>query len=449
MNLSIKTRLVTLHTITTTLVVAFVLGLLFSISSNEIFSNVSQKLKTRVNESYEEITIIDGNIIFDADFVKIEDGIYLSAYNVGESDLLYGRIPYGFEGLEFKEDVIREVNTDNVNYYVYDMKVPLENGNEIMIRGITSIDEAKNEFDNTLRIALLLTPLLIILVAVLGYFLSKRALAPVDKITRTVKDIIAKKDLSKRVNLKKGSDEIYELAATFDELLDDVEESMQREKRFTDDVAHELRTPLSVAKMSLTEALRGDLDPEVKEELKVVQNKLDMMTKMTAQLLLLARADQGKIDLHKEKIAFSELSEMVALEFKELALNKGIELVYDIKEDLYVKGDETMLLRLYNNVLENALNYSKEGSTIRLSVDDKDEDIIFKIADEGIGISKDDLGKIFERFYRADKSRTLKGSGLGLSIVKWIADAHDIRIEVKSEPDKGSEFIFTIKKYEC
>ena len=203
MNLSIKTRLVILHTITTTLVVAFVLGLLFSISSNEIFSNVSQKLKTRVNESYEEIAIIDGNIIFDADFVKIEDGIYLSAYNVGESDLLYGRIPYGFEGLEFKEDVIREVNADNVNYYVYDMKVPLENGNEIMIRGITSIDEAKNEFDNTLRIALLLTPLLIILFAVLGYFLSNRALAPVDKITRTVKDIIAKKDLSKRVNLKK------------------------------------------------------------------------------------------------------------------------------------------------------------------------------------------------------------------------------------------------------
>lgn len=444
--LSLKWRLVILHTIVMTLVMVFVLTLLFSISSKEISANVKSELQDRVSESFDYISIKNGAIVFDKDFLEIKDGIYLSAYDGDDLDLLYGKIPYGFHyDLGFLKDDIREIKVTDVNYYVLDSDVILADGQKLTIRGIVSIDAAQREYALTLRIALILLPLLFFLTIVSGYILSKRALDPVEKIIKKTDDIRREKDLSKRIGLENTSEEISRLANTFDSLLADVEKGFEREKRFSSDVAHELRTPITVIKMACDDLLKRDgLDQDMKEDLETIKRKNDQMAKMIEKLLLLARAEQGRYKLHKQDFDLSKLATIIGEESKVLGKEQGIEVVTLITPFVRMYGDEDLLERLLSNVLENALKYTRSGGKITLKID-HDKDIKIEVADTGIGMEKSQLEKIFDRFYQVDSSRNDSGSGLGLSFVKWITDVHDGKIDVQSEKDKGTTFTFTFK----
>ena len=443
-HLSIKARLVLLHTILMTLVIFLVLGILFSISSNEILSNVHDTLMTRVNESYEYISYEDGLLTFDNDFIEIRDNIYLSAYEPDDTALIYGKLPRGFNrDVAFEEGMIQEVDIGEVTYDVYDMSVPIDGYHTIIVRGVVSLTATQSEFQNTLRIALILLPLLMVLEVIIGYLLSKRAMAPVSKITSTVKDIRSSKDLSKRIALKGGSDEIYVLADTFDELLADVDKSIAREKSFTSDVAHELRTPIATMKLAIDDVLRHDLDQEVKDDIMIIKNKNDLMAKMISELLTLSRIDQGRLAIEKGDLDLSELTEVMTDEFKEVATNKGLTLESKIDQGIKIEADETLIIRLYTNVLENAIKFAKTKVDVFLKRED--QKAIIEIKDDGIGIKEEDIPKIFDRFYQVDPSRNDKGSGLGLSMVKWILEVHDASYEVQSKIDIGTSFIFTFK----
>lgn len=443
-HLSIKARLVILHTILMTLVVTLVIGILFSISSSEILSNVQDRLMTRVNESYEYIEYQNGALTFDNDFIEIRDNIYLSAYEPDDTSLLYGKMPRGFDAnLTFEEDMIQEIAIDDKTYYVYDMSVPVDNYHTIIVRGIVSLSDAQTEFQNTIRLALILLPLLIVLEVISGYLLSKRAMAPVSKITDTVKEIRESKDLSKRVDLARAGDEIYVLANTFDELLDDIEAGFIREKSFTSDVAHELRTPLATMKMAIEDLLRKDLDKDVTEDIQIIKEKNDLMIKMVNELLTLSRMDQGRMKFEMEVIDLSELTKVTVDEFKDRAKIKGISVGAHIEDGVNIMADELLIIRLYNNILENALKFSKSAIEITLS---KDQDMaIIRIEDDGIGIAQDDIERIWDRFYQADTSRNDKGSGLGLSMVKGILKAHEAEYDVKSVVGQGTTFTFRFK----
>ena len=445
-NLSIKARLVIVHTLMMSLVVIIVLGILFSISGNEIDANVRTALENRVNESYENIAYRDGILTFNNDFIEIQDGIYLSAYELDSTELLYGRLPYGFEyNLVFEEGNIREIAIADATYYVYDMSVPIEGYHTIMIRGVVSIADAQREFRATLRITLILLPILIILTALVGYIISKRAMRPVKRITDTVKEIRSSHDLSKRVKLGKGNDEIYRLAHTFDELLSDVDSAFKREKQFTSDVAHELRTPITTVKIAIDDILkRDDLDKELKEELMIIKKKNDMMAKMVSELLALSRADQGRLEIKKEKIDLSDLTLMILDSFKEMIKDDDIDLLADIDPEIYIEADEVLIMRLYNNVLENARKFTK--SKISVALKSSDDKVSISVSDDGIGIKDEDKEKIFDRFYQADTSRNKEGSGLGLSMVKWIAEVHDMSIDVRSTLGEGTTFTFIAKR---
>lgn len=440
--LSLKTKLVLLHTGMMGLVVCIVLSLLFSISSHEILSNVERNLEEQVAGTYEDIEYEDGRLEFDSDIMDLENGVYLSVYEENSTELIYGKIPYGFSyDLPFEDGNLRTVAAGDQQYYVLDMKIPVENYHSVIVRGIASITDAEQDFRLTLSIALILLPLLIFLTAVCGYFLSLRALRPVSRITKTVQDIQKEKDLSKRIRLGDGKDEIYTLARTFDDLLGAVETSMKREKQFTSDVAHELRTPLSVVLMECEELLRSEhLDEESRCEVMVIYRKIKGMSEMISQLLLLSRADQGREKLNMEEIDFSELSEMVAEEYAEIARNKGISLKAQIEPGLHLTADETLMIRLWGNLLQNAVNYGKSDGHIWLSVQKEGNAIRMSVKDDGIGISSQDLPHIWDRFYQADPSRNSDSSGLGLSMVKWIVEAHHGELSVESEIGKGSTF---------
>ena len=441
--LSLKTRLVLLHTAMMTVIFLVIAGVLFAFSSREILANVQTLLEEHVSEAYEYVSYRHERLEFDSDLLDLEDGVYLSVYEQ-DQELLYGKLPYGFPyDLPFEYEQVRKIASDGVEYYVLDIAIPVEGYHPVTIRGIASISEAESSFRFALRLTLVLFPLLILLTAICGYLLSRRALYPVDKITRTVQEIQKDKDLSKRIGLQNATDEIFTLAKTFDELLDTIEAGIKREKQFTSDVSHELRTPLAVIFMQCEEILnRDDLDVEVREQVEVVHKKVKALSDMVAQLLLLSRADQGRERLQVERLDLSELGDLVTDEFQDVAKAKNITMKADIQRGVYMEADQTLMIRLWNNLIQNAVQYGKENGHIWISLEERDGYIKLTIRDDGIGISQECLPHIWERFYQADPSRnSSENSGLGLSMVEWIVQAFHGEITVSSKPGQGTVFV--------
>ena len=447
-NLSLKQKLTILYTILMTINICAVLAVLFSLSNREILSSVQNRLRESVAGAFDDIEMDDGKLDFDSDILELENGVYLSVYDM-EGRLLYGKIPYGFDqSMTFQDGLVRRQKAEQVEYYVLDMSYAREENMNLMVRGIISITDAEESFRITLRLALICLPLLVILTAVLGYFMTRRTLRPVAHITETVRTIQEEEDLSRRINLGEGRDEIYRLAATFDKMLEQIEDSMKREKQFTSDVSHELRTPLSVILMQCDSLLSHDsLPDEILEEITVIQRKAGGLSRMVSQLLLLSRADQGREKVTMETLDFSGLSEMAAAEMAVMAEEKGIRLETNISPGVMLYGDETLLIRLWLNLLQNAVTYGKEGGCIYMSLQEEGEAVTGSVKDDGIGISAEELPHIWERFYRADSSRNDVGSsGLGLSMVQWIINVHNGTIQAVSEPGRGSTFTFCLPK---
>ena len=284
---SLKVKLTALYTFFMVLVTCVVLAVLFSLSTREVLSSTQNRLERRVQESTDDIRLRDGEIRVDSDFYSVSGDIYLSLYDENRY-LLYGKIPYGFNADPELADGNLRVIQDAENrqeWYVYDLPFRLDGEHIVYVRGITSITEAEASFAVTVRFALILFPLLIVVTALIGYRFTRRTLLPVRRITETVQKIRADGDLSRRVGMpetgrkgmpetgndavtgkfsarRKSRDEIARLAETFDGMLGEMEEAFEREKRFTSDVAHELRTPVAVILAQCGECLRDETLPE-------------------------------------------------------------------------------------------------------------------------------------------------------------------------------------------
>lgn len=439
---SIKLKLTCLYGGFMILLIVAALAILFSLSTQEVLSSVQSDLKEQVQGSVEELEEEDGKLEVDSDFYTMENGVYLSVYSV-DGDFLYGRIPAGFGGQpDFEHDILRTVREGQETFYVFDMEQRIQGYGSVYIRGITSVTRAENSFTVTLRFALILLPGLAVVMILLSYFFVRRALLPVRRITDTVKEIREEEDLSRRVDLPDGKDEIYHLADTFDQLLAELQEAFARERQFTSDVSHELRTPAAVILLQSEELLADpSLSEEQKEQLEAICRKARDMSSMISQLLLLSRADQGRQALQKELLDISELTQMTAEEQQLLAQERHISIETDIEPGIVMEADESFFIRLLVNLISNSISYGREGGTTKVSLRRKGKMAVLAVADNGQGIEEKDLPRIWDRFYRADASRSDAGhSGLGLSIVKWIALEHGGEVAVESEKGKGSVF---------
>ena len=439
---SIKLKLTCLYGGFMILLIVAALAILFSLSTQEVLSSVQSDLKEQVQGSVEELEEEDGKLEVDSDFYTMENGVYLSVYSV-DGDFLYGRIPAGFGGQpDFEHDILRTVREGQETFYVFDMEQRIQGYGSVYIRGITSVTRAENSFTVTLRFALILLPGLAVVMILLSYFFVRRALLPVRRITDTVKEIREEEDLSRRVDLPDGKDEIYHLADTFDQLLAELQEAFARERQFTSDVSHELRTPAAVILLQSEELLADpSLSEEQKEQLEAIRRKARDMSSMISQLLLLSRADQGRQALQKESLDISELTQMTAEEQQLLAQERHISIETDIEPGIVMEADESFFIRLLVNLISNSISYGREGGTTKVSLRREGKMAVLAVADNGQGIEEKDLPRIWDRFYRADASRSDAGhSGLGLSIVKWIALEHGGEVAVESEKGKGSVF---------
>ena len=440
--LSIQTRLVLFHTAAMTLVVALVLGLLFSLSSQEILTSAQATLEERVSQGVEEVEYTQGRLEFDSELLSLENGVYLSVYQPGDSSMLYGRLPYGFAyTLPLSDGELRTVTAGGTEYSVLDLQFPVEGYGTLVMRGVVSLTAAERDFRATLRLALVLLPLLVALTALCGYLFSRRALRPVAQITQTVQNIQQERDLSKRVRLGEGRDEIYTLAQTFDSLLDQVEASFRREKQFTSDVAHELRTPLTAITGWAETIQSGELkDPgDVRKGMDIIVSEAHRLTNMVEELLEFSRIEDGRFTLGIEQVDLQAELEDSIFTYRELFRQEGIELTYnDGDEELpIIPGDPERLKQVFCNVMDNAAKHGGAGKRIDVSVCREGEEAVVRVRDYGPGIPEAELPFVKQKFYKG--SSKARGSGIGLAVCDEIIKLHNGTFTIGNAIGGGAE----------
>jgi heavy metal sensor kinase len=286
-------------------------------------------------------------------------------------------------------------------------------------------------------------PLLVILASLLGYWLSGRALAPVNRIIESAEQI-GLPNLSHRLEVPKACDELQRLTITLNAMLERIESSVKRFRQFTANASHDLRTPLSLIRIHAELALRRPRRaPEYRESLARILSVSEETTQLVEALLTLARADAGAAHLHFTDLDLSPVLQKIGQQVLVLAHSRGLSFSSELSgQHLYLQGDSAALERLLFAILENALKYTPVGGFVRLRSSVSADQIMIEIEDTGVGISPAELPHIFDRFYRADQagSREIQGSGLGLSIARSIAEIHKGQIEVESEVGVGSLF---------
>lgn len=442
--ITIKTRVTIYFTLMMVLVVALVLIFMLIVGNRVLTNNAETTLLDVVHDNIDDVEYKNGYLDLD-ELSLYRHNVYILVYDEAK-ELIGGAGLRHFEGDgEFLNGQTRDVVIDREKYLVYDLYVQNPGGN-VWLRGITSTDNSFSAVRVIVILSLVLFPVLVLLTAVVGWLIARRAFLPVRQITDTVDAISDGSDLTARIGLKRGRDEIHRLAATFDRMFDRLEHSFNAEKRFASDASHELRTPIAVIIAECEYARQNAKTVEDYEEsMEVVERQSRKMSALINQLLNITRMDQGTQRLSFERANYSELCEIVCDEAS-VASGRDVQLEKDIEPGVYANMDVGLMARLVQNLVENAFKYTAEGGKVRVSLRAQSGRLRLEVRDTGIGIDKKDLPHIWERFWQADSSRGVdRGSGLGLSMVKQIAEAHGGRLEVESRPGEGSCFSYTME----
>lgn len=279
-----------------------------------------------------------------------------------------------------------------------------------------------------------------------GTWLSRRALKPITEITGAAASIVKTDDLSTRLPWDGPNDELGQLISVFNEMMVRLQNLFSVQQRFVADVSHELRTPLTAIRGNLDIIKRYGMD---EDSMEAIESETDRMSRMVNDLLLLARADYGGLTLDLEPLDLDTVVLEAQREGQMLVKDRDLTITIQHLEPVRIRGNADRIKQLLLNLLSNAIKFTPDGGRITLDLCCTQKQAVLQVADTGIGIAEDDLQHIFERFWQADSSRVrhtqnAESSGLGLSIVKWIAEAHHATIEVTSQPDQGTTFTLRI-----
>jgi signal transduction histidine kinase len=274
-----------------------------------------------------------------------------------------------------------------------------------------------------------------------GYLVTFRALRPIRHLTRTVTSIIETGGMEARVPPGKTEDELSGLVILFNRMLERIENLIKGMKESLDNVAHDLRSPMTRLRGIAENALQSNQGLEAcREALSDGLEESDRIIKMLNTLMDISEAKTGTLKLDRERIDVSVLIEEVVELYRYIAEEKNISIHTGPSGDLHISADPSRIRQVLGNLLDNAVKYTPEGGRVNVEVYQKEKEVIITVRDTGIGISEEDLPKIWDRLYRGDESRSQRGLGLGLSLVKSIVEIHGGHVEVSSEPGSGSTF---------
>ena len=440
---SIKTRITIWYTTLMFVLVLVVLSLVGGLSYQLSIDSVEKDVILQVTQVRESLSKRQPGVF---EIVESKEEFKnVSIYGM-DGKYLVGQYNYDVVNIPFEEGVPRKESVDGKDYIVYDARTPGPPGMRggFWIRGVESVNSTMLLGRSAIVIMLILIPLILLLTALGGYYITKRAFRPINNIAKTANDITTQKDITRRIEIEPDSkeDELYHLSATLNKMLDKIENLIKQEKQFTSDASHELRTPISVILAQGEYLLDIAKDEKEKELAQTIVDKSKQISKLVSRLLLLARIDQNRQKFNKEKVDIGVIIDVAIDSMKELASQKEILLFVNVPEGTIVDADESLLLSAITNLISNGIKYGNESGYVSVSaskIGDKTEVIV---ADNGVGISEEHIDKIWTRFYRVDDVRNDEygSSGLGLSMVKSIIELHGGKITVKSELGQGTEF---------
>lgn len=412
-----------------------------------IINNEDILLNTQIKQTISSLDIENGVIKLSEEPFYYNSSIYGALLSYPDMKILESNLPKDIIS-KYSPDLktigqYKTIYASKEKWRVYSSSIYSNN----KILGILIFAQPLNFLDIAMKnlsvIIYIMIPLIIIVAVVGGILISNYVLKPIDRMTKVAREI-SMGDLSKRLNLPYTNDEIGRLAQTFDIMIDKLDDSFKRQRQFTHDASHELRTPIAVIQSQAELSLgSSNTVSEYTKALSVILEEAKYMGKLISNMLFLARGDNKADNLQMENLNLSDLIEGIVSELKPIAENNNIKINIVKNEPSCIKGDQTRITQLLYNIIENAIKYTAPEGNIKLYIENHDKYIKIAVQDNGIGISKEHLPHIFERFYRVDKARSVKngGSGLGLSICQWIALIHGGKIEVFSEENKGSTFI--------
>lgn len=285
-------------------------------------------------------------------------------------------------------------------------------------------------------------PVMLALAGVGGYLLTRRGLAPLGWMVDQTRKISGE-SLHQRLEIGNAAEELRMLAGSFNELLSRLDQSFASMRRFVQDASHELRTPLAVIRGEADVALSHDRTAgEYRESLAIIHEESRRLSRLVDDLLNLARADAGHVQLRVEELYLNDLLAECCRSVQPLAAARRLQLECSAGTDVAFRGDEELLRRMVVNLLDNAIRYTPAGGKVSAALEAREGDVRIRVSDTGVGMDAESSRHVFERFYRADQARSREqgGFGLGLSIVKWIAESHHGEVELSSQPGVGSTF---------
>ena len=419
----------------------FIVILLTSIILGTFFVSDSVVESSGKKKLIEEVTEISNG---KENFTAFEDGVTLSLYDK-DGNLIAGSIPKNFDVRDFSLGVVTYYTDSNNNKYMYyDIETNSEKfANGKYVRGIVQISSGQTSW--YLPFAIIAgSPIVILIITYGGYLIIRSSLKPVREMIETAETISNSADLSKRITIEDGKDEVHKLALVFNEMLESLERASMRERQFSSDVSHELRTPISVI-MSESEYGTKYIDTvdEAKESFAVIERQSKRMTIMINQILEMARLD-NRLEIPKEFFDLSSCLEEILEDYKKLFETKDIQLITNIEDNITLFGNQVLLIRLIDNLVSNALKYANSKIWISIA---KRNNIIIEVSDDGRGIADDEKAYIWDRFYKVDKSRSISednSSGLGLPISKKIVELHDGKIVALDNKPQGTKFVINL-----
>jgi signal transduction histidine kinase len=457
--LSLKNRIAFYYSISTTLLIFVVFIIIYSIVSFSVHKNVNDNINFEVEEYLDKIQFVDNQTRLNDknEWIKQEHNeisvnpvfLVLSDENGTEIEKSENLRK---ESLRFtKNSQIIVVSDFKLGgKLVRQIQVPLIKKNQI--RGYllvaVSLDEATNILNNLQNILLVIFPIVLTLLFFAVQFITGRSIKPILNIIETA-DKISQENLNSRIDLPKNKDELQLLSQTINDLLDRIQNAVEREKQLTSDASHELRTPLAVIKGTLEVLIRKPRNQtEYLEKINFCIGEVDRVNNLVSQLLLLTRFENQKQNIKYEAISLNSIFLDILSRYSDKIKKKGITVKHHFSEDYIIKSDIYLILIVIGNLISNALKYTNENGEISIDLSNDDSTIIVSIFDNGIGISKENINRVFDPFFRSEPNDhpEVKGTGLGLSIVRRICILLDIDIKISSEEFIGTKVILSISK---
>lgn len=403
------------------------------LAANEIRLSLGQILSHVENE--------DGVLSFESGIPVPSDTMYFVTEENGSELFSYGADITLFDSVPTKPGEVRTISRETGTWLLLDSGVMTVDDFQVQVRVVASNARNERVLSTIRHVFLIALPVLFLLAIIGGRSIAGRSLQPIRQVVESA-NTIAKGDLSARIPPAVAQDELGEMTATLNHMLDNVEAAFKREKQFASDASHELRTPVAILR-AYTETLiqnAGD-DEERKASLNTILTECARMEKIISQLLTLTRGQEGRYPISMEEFALLPVFEGVreALTDKLVEKNNAFEISLD--PSLTIQADQSLITELVLNLAENAIKYGKENGHIHASARQESDWVTLIVKDNGIGIPEETLPHIFERFYQADAARNRSGTGLGLSICDWIVKAHHGTIRAESKPGEGSSFI--------